>query len=1048
MKIANFSIKKPVTVTSMFFLIIIMGLMAYKDLAVDLYPNVSFPIVTIVTVYPGSGPQEIEELVTKPIEKELSTISGIKKVSSTNKEGLSQVTAEFSMDTDIKFAEQQIKDRVSSIRGKLPEGIENPLFRTIDPSDQPVLILSMVADLGPAELYDLADNNIRPLIEQVKQVGFVDVVGGRKREIKVDLDRKKLLEARLSATQVSNQIALSGLSIPAGKIGNNSSEMVIRTSGQYDTPEAIAKTVVSFYGNENAVRVSNVAKVSEGLEEEKTRNYVNGKTSISFMVYRQSGANTVQVANQVKERVESLNKEFSTQIKGFKILVDRDGARPIRANVDDVIETIAIGILLVIIVVYFFLGNMRSTIITGIAIPNSLIGALILMLMMGFSINIMTLLAMSLAVGLLIDDAIVVRENIFRHLEEGMSPLKAAVKGTAEVQGAVIGVSLTILAVFVPIAFIQGIVGQFFKEFGLTVAFIIIISTADALIMAPMMSTYFAGPLHVEPKNFFTRFMRKLVKEFDRFQGWLEKIYDKSITITLKHKKTVLFVSFAIAIGSIIVAKYVDKTFIPPADNGEMEIKLDLPAGATLLAMDAVATKLDKDLRSLSEIAKTVVTVGGQNGEPNEASIFVALVPKKERELNTIDLKEKIRKEILPKYASSNPNILEASGTGGGGSQPFQVSLVGNDLSSIKSVSDALVAELKKSPHLQDVSSSYRSGKPEFQVKINRDRADAYGISTNIVGSELRTQIEGFIPAVLRRNGNEYDIRVRMTDKDRDLESSFREIFVPNINNRLVKLADVAEGVRLEGPSTIQRQNRGRVVTVSGGINPNGNGLAAGMEEVKKIFDSGKIKLPPGTRYMFAGEAESFMELAQNMLIAIAMAVLLIYIVLACLYESFITPITIMLVIPLAACGAIYALAMFGKSIDLYSIIGCILLMGIATKNSILLVEYIQQLEEEGMETTKAIIKACVVRLRPILMTALALIAGMVPLAIGLNEASSQRTSMGVAVIGGTITSTILTLFVIPAVYDYMLKFGSWVNRIAYKVLSKPSKEDLLEIDN
>ncbi|MCB9092337.1 MAG: efflux RND transporter permease subunit [Halobacteriovoraceae bacterium] len=1031
MNIPSFSVKRPVTVICIFILSLIMGGISFNKTGVDLYPDVSFPIVSVTTFYTGASPTEIESLVTKPLEDDLSTLSGIKSVKSTNKEGVSSIVVEFTMETDIRFAEQKVKDRVSGIRYKLPDDIDEPIIKTFDPADTPIIVLTMSADIEDAQLYDLADKEIRPLLEQVNNVGLVEIIGGRKREIQVELNRNKLTQYEISATQISNRLSTVGKNIPAGKIKSELQESTIRTIGEFETLADIQKTIVSFFGNEVAVKLSDVAKVKDGLEDVKSKTYVNGQKALSLQVFKQSGSNTLEVAENIKKKAAELQEQFSQKVKGFDLSIVRDAGKPIKANVDDVKETILIGIILTVIVVFFFLGSFRSTIITGIAIPNSLIASFILMFWAGFTLNIMTLLAISLAIGLLIDDAIVVRENIFRHLEMGKNPMRAALEGTLEVESAVIATSLTILAVFGPIAFMDGMVSQFFKEFGLTICFIIIISTIDALGMAPMLSAYFAGKKE-RPNSLIFKPFNWMIDKFNIIQLGLEKIYEKLLKITLKIPKTVLFIALLICIGSFFVAAIVPKTFTPPQDTGEFVVTLELEPGVSLQKMNTLAIQVDETIRSFKEVNRTVVTVGGTSGETNQAEIFIQLVNYSQRKKNTTEFKNIIR-EAVSKYPEGSPKVLDGGGLGGA-QQPFMVNIIGTNLDDIKKTADALYEKIKNHPDLQDVSTSSKEGSPEVQVEINRQKGEGLGISSNLVGMELRTLIEGTTPAVFRENGDEYNIRVRLQESDRDLKEGYSKILVPNINQRLVRLKDIASIKDVQGPSSILRQDRGRYITVSANIHSEGSGLAKPMQDVKNLFKSKEIMLPPGVRYEFYGQAENFQEMAENMGFAIILAIVLIFLVLSSLYESFITPFTIMLVIPLAACGAIYALGIFGSTLDLFSIIGCILLIGVATKNSILLIEYTEQLESEGMPIQEAIIKAGTVRLRPILMTAFSLIAGMLPLAIGLNEASSQRTSMGIAVIGGTITSTFLTLLVVPAVYQYIEKFKQWIHK---KVISR-----------
>lgn len=1031
MNLSALAIKRPIFISCIVLLMLAVGYLSFKKLAVDLFPNITFPIVNVTTPYPGTGPAEIETLVSKVIEDEMSNIPGIKNLSSINREGLSIVIAEFTQETDVKYAEQQVRDRVSSARSKLPSDIKEPIIRKIDPSDQPILTIALTADLPMGKLFDLADDTIRPKMEQVPSVGLVEVQGGRKREIQVKLDRNKLKAHELSAMTVSNRIAAAGQNIPVGKYDTSGKETTFRTLGEFASPQEIGKTIVSFFGSDVPVTVNDLGQVVDTLEDEKSRAFHNGKPTLLLRIYRQSGANTVEVSDHIKKRVISLNEELSSNPGSPKLKVIFDGAKAIRANVDDVKESIYIGILLTVIVVFFFLGNIRSTIITGLALPNSLIGAFILMASAGFSINVMTLLALSLTVGLLIDDAIVVRENIFRHIEMGKKPMQAAYEGTQEVTLAVIATTLTVIAVFGPIGFLQGMVGKFFKEFGLTICFAMAISLFDALTVAPMLSAYFAGNVHLPPKNtLWGKTAGRFVRSFDDFQSWLEARYVSTLRWTLKHPFFVILSAVAIFIGSIIATRSVPKTFLPAQDMGEFQVMLDMPPGTSLDAMTQVAHQVDEVIRANPEVRDTITTVGGQNTPVNEAQFLVNLVPTHDRSINTTDFKERIRTQ-LKKFQFANPRVQDVDMVAAG-LRPFNLNISGTNLIELEAYAQKVFMRLKEHPGLKDVDISYRPGKPEFQIKLDTTRAEKLGVSTVSAGMELRTQVEGITPAVFRENGREYHIRVRLLDAQRNIQNTFAESYVPNINQNLIRIKDIAQGTSTEGPSQINRQNRARYIRISGDITPGGVGMASVMKDTSDLLEN-ELKLPPGFNYRFVGQAENFKELGQNMLIAVILGTLFIYLVLASLYESFVTPFTIMLVLPLAACGAFYALFITRQSLDLFSMIGCVMLLGVATKNSILLVDYINQLIEQGKERSEAILIAGKNRLRPIIMTSVALIVGMLPVAIGLNEASRQRVSMGIAIIGGLISSTALTLVVTPASFIYIDRFQKWMRSLFKK---------------
>lgn len=1024
MNLSELAIKRPIFITCIVLVMLAVGYRSMRTLGVDLFPNVTFPVVVVTTVYPGASPDEIETLVSKPVEDEVSTISGIKRLSSNNLEGVSQVIAEFTLETDVKYAEQQIRDRVSSAKRNLPKDIDEPVIRRIDPGDQAILILSLNAGLNDQKLFDLADNVIKPRFEQISQVGLVEVIGGREREIHVELDRRKLKQYEISASQVAQRLNAAGENVPVGKVNQGQQELSFRSLGQFKKVSDIEKTIVNFFGSDVPITVANVGRVTDTVKDETSRAFVNGQKSVFILVYKQSGANTIAVAKNVLKQMDNINKTMADKEGKPSLQLIRNASVWIEANVTDVEESIFFGIFLAVIVVYFFLASGRSTIITGLALPNSLIGAFILMALAGFTINIMTLLALSLSVGLLIDDAIVVRENIFRHIEMGEDPETAARVGTKEVTLAVIATTFTVLAVFGPVGFLKGVVGQFFKEFGLTICFAMLISLFDALTVAPMLSAYFAGkPQHAGDGNgIWAKTVGRLVRGFSNFQDWLEALYVKILHWVTRRPLATLGLSLVVFILAVATVKFVPKTFLPAQDAGEFMVAYDLPPGASLDETSRVGQVLDEELRKNKEVRLASLIVGGDNSQSNTGQIFVSLVKAKERKENTSQIKARVREQLKP-YAKYNLAVKDFDAVGGG-QRPFNLNVVGNDQVKLEEYANKIFAIAKKHPGLLDVDINYRPGKPELQVAIDKNRADKLGVSTSQAGTELRTQIEGIQAAKFREGGEEYDIRVRLQDDQRNLRENFNETYVPNINYNLIRLRDVANAVEARGPSKITRQDRSRYIQIQADITP-GKGMGDVMADLDKAIKE-DVKLPPDMRYAYVGQAENFQELGESMGTAMLFGVLFIFLILASLYESFVTPFTIMLALPLAMCGSFVALAITGESLNIFSMIGVIMLLGVATKNSILLVDYANQRVNEGMDRAQAVIEAGKTRLRPILMTTMALIAGTIPIALGLNEASRQRTSMGVAIIGGLVSSTLLTLLVVPAAFEYIDRYRVW----------------------
>lgn len=1038
MNLASFSIKRPVFIICVVVLMLVMGVMSLFNMSVDMFPEVTFPTVTVQTIYTGASPQDMEKLVSKVIEDELGSLNGLDKLYSQNAEGVSYVILTFKIGTDIKDMMQEIRQRLGNIRNKLPDDIKEPVLRKFDPADQPVAILSITGDKKPAEMYDLADQLIKNQFETISGVGLVQIIGGRKREVQVLVDKNKLQDRQLSLVQISEKIKNTSKDVPVGTLKNLANETVVRANGEFSSVEAIKDVNVNFIGSDKAVKLSSIAEIVEGLEDETAdfvfRSKVDGfkaKPAISLNVYKQSGSNTVKIVDLVKAKIGKVNDLLKEKGIHAEVSMVRETSRPIRLNIADVNESIWIGIALCTVVVFFFLGSFKSTFITAMALPNSLLGGFVIMYLSGFTINILTLLALSLAVGLLIDDAIVVRENIFRHIEMGKTAKQASIDGTKEVTQAVIATTLVVISVFGPIAFMSGVVGQFFKQFGLTVVFTMLISLFDAFTVAPMLSTYLAakGDHHRG-----SGIIASILNTFDRMQSGLENKYEVAVRWVLNHRGVVLVIAGFIFIASLALTALIPKNFLPAADNGEFNVAIELPVGTSLVETKKITREIEEIVLKNPSVELLSTTTGYSNRpEANKATIYTRLVPRKERKGNTTLVKSEIREALKP-YEGRAFIAVSDIDIGGGAQKILQLSIRGDDLEQLSNYVEKLKPRIEKIKGLTDVDTNYRTGKPEFQVVFDRQKSESLGVSTVIAGAELRARLEGNVPATYRVNGNEYDIRLRLREEDRDLKKQFNSTRVPNVNFNMIPLEKVAEGKEVKSYSQINRLNKGRYIMIDANLGPGGNLGDIRTEIVNLMTKDGEFKTPSGISFEFLGQAEDMKELMQNMVLAMGLGVLLIYLVLSSLYESFITPLTILLALPLAITGAFGGLALTGKSLDIFSMIGLIMLMGVVAKNSILLVDYTHVLMEEGVERGVALIKASKTRLRPILMTSLALIAGTIPIAIGLNEASAQRTSMGVAIIGGLFSSTFLTLLVVPAAFGFIDDFRIWLNKIVKKV--------------
>lgn len=1040
MNIAKLSIKRPIFISSIVILIIVIGMVSLNRLGIDLFPPIDFPVVTVMTSYPGASPEEIEKLITKPLEEQISTISGMKRLSSRNMEGFSAVIAEFTYETDVRYAEEKMREKVALARNELPDDLlDEPVVRQFDFTDQPVQTLAVTADLPPTELYDLVKERIKPILDQVDGVGEVRLSGGTRREIQIELDRNKLNAYEISAFAIANQLRNAGANVPIGKHDRGEKSVLYRTIGQYENIDQIKKTVVSFAGDvANSVTVEKLGTVRDGAEEMETmamlyypteessaqpgffKRLFSGekkkpvkremKPCIILDVFKQSGANTIAVADGITGRLDRINEVIKTSKGNPKLVFVYETAKYIRRNVDDVQETMIIGIILAVVVVYLFLGNIRSTIITGIAIPNSILGAFVLMYFMGFTINMMTLLALSLSVGLLVDDAIVVRENIFRKLEGGMHPFEAAEAGTTEVMLAVIATTMTIIAVFLPIGFLSGIVGRFFKQFGLAVVFAMGVSLFDALTVAPLLSGYFAGS-GKKSKNI-------VVRNFDRFQDWLDATYRRMISFSLNHPVIIIVVTGIVFLGSLLAFGALKKTFSPDPDEGEFLVNIEMPPGTSLEGTKDVAMRIAEKMKKIPELNHMSIQVGNDSGEYNKASLGVFMVPRSARKRESDTLKLEIR-NYLKEYSFARASVDNFTRISGGGSnKPFMLALKCDDLDVLNAYAEKTAGRLQRIPDLIEVSYDYQIGKPELQVRLKEQKMQMLGVTNKMAGMELRYHIDGGVVGKFHDSGLEYDVRMRLKPEQRDLRQSYRETRVPNIQYKTIPLTAVADVVEATGPSKILRQDRSRVILISANLSP-GGAVGNAIDKTVKYLTKDN-PMPPGVSYAFVGQADAFKDMVVNIITAFVLSLIFIYLVLASLYDSFITPVTILLALPPALSGAFLALFVTGKLLDMFSMIGMIMLMGLVTKNSILLVDFALEGVRSGLSRKEAITRAGMIRLRPILMTTFAMLAGTAPVALGIGEAAKYRTGMGVVIMGGLIISTLITLIVVPAVFEYI----------------------------
>ncbi len=1059
MNIAELSIKRPIFIACIVLLMVITGIIGLKRLNVELFPPIDYPVITVTTFYSGATPEEIEKLVSKPLEEQISIISGLKKLTSHNMDGVSIVIAEFTLETDIRYAEEKMREKVMLARPNLPDDLEKePLVRQFDfVSGAPVITLALTADLSPQEMYDLANEKIKPMLETEEGVGEVRIIGGTRREIQVELDLNKLNAYDISAIEIGNQLKSAGANIPVGDYDSGKTSTLYRTIGEFKSVDQIRNTVVSFAGEiSSSITLDRLGTVRDAAEDPKTissiyyprekaaggdkgkffskndrtRTVRENRPCILIDIFKQSGSNTVAVVDRVNKKMGKVNLFLNGAGGNPRIVNIYDLAQDIRSNIEDTNMTMIFGIILTFVVVYIFLGNMRSTVITGLAIPNSLLGAFVLMYAMDFSINMMTLMALSLTVGLLVDDAIVVRENIFRKIESGMTARKAALAGTKEVMLAVIATTITILAVFLPIGFLQGIVGRFFRQFGLTVVFAMAISLFDALAVAPLLSAHYAGKGE--------KAANVIVRKFESFQRLLDRLYSKALSFSIARPLIIVVITTAVLAASITSFMFVKKTFFSESGENQHLINLELAPETNLRQTYETAMEIAAKIEKIPEVDYISVQAGNPEGEKNVASIGVFLLKNRDGKKSNVDVKEEMR-GILAGYGNIKSSVDYFSRVGGGQDKPFIMQLKGDDLDMLLEYSEKLIERLKKIPDLVEVVSSHSKGKPEYRVVLNEQKMKMLGVTHKTAGQELRYHVGGEIVGKLRDKGLEYDIRMRLKPEQRNLEKYYNTTRVPNVHMKLIPLSTISKGEEGTAPAKILRQDRTRIVQITANLSPDG-AVGSAINSLNDIFKN-DLPLPDGVTYGFEGDADIFQDTVDNILLAFFLSIVFIYLALASLYESFVTPFTIFLALPPALSGAFLALFVTGKQMDLMAMIGLVMLLGLVTKNSILLVDFAVERVAAGMSRKEAIAEAGRLRLRPVLMTTFSTVAGTLPMALGIGEAARYRVSMGTALIGGIIVSTVITLVVVPALFEYIDIFREFIeNRLGGNGKDKKKK--------
>src|SRR6266850_4526911 len=1021
-KLAEICVRRPVFATMIILSITVVGLFSYRSLGVDLFPKIDLPTITVTVINPGASPQEVETEITDKIEGAVNTVSGIDELRSTSLEGVSQVFITFLLEKNADVAAQEVRNKVDLIVNDLPETAEVPIVQKLDTDATPVLRIAVSAPRSLREVTDIADKQIKRLIEPLNGVGNVEIVGGRQREIEIWVDPDKMRAFNVSAADVANAVKLQNMELPGGRVEAGQREFTVRTMGRIPNPAEFNNLVVATHGP-YAVKLSDIGYVEDGAEEQRTEARLNGQPAVTLVVSKQSGQNTVAVADAVKARLEelkpSLPRDVKTQIVGDQTIF-------IKAALDAIQLHLIEGSILAAIVVFVFLWSFRSTFIAAIAIPTSIIATFGLMAAMGFTLNQITMLALTLMVGIVIDDAIVVLENIFRFIEEkGMPPFQAAIEGTREIGLAVTATTLSLLAVFLPVGFMAGIVGRFMSSFGFTSSFAIAVSLLVSFTLTPTLAARLIkrsddateGPVDrsLEPADHGSK--------QSRFYRPIDRAYTRMLEWSMTYRWVIVVACVLVILSILPLFKYVGKNFLPVDDQSQFEVNVRAPEGYTLAATSALSERIAEDLRKLPGVTDTLITIGaGQQQQVNLASIYIKLTPIEERKETQNNLMMRARSEVLGKYLKEYPEKLRTSvnqvaAISGGGNRNSDIQYVigGPDLNKLSKYTADLLKKMATIPNVVDVDSTLIVGKPELRVVIDRARAADLGVKVGDIAQALNTLVAGEKVSTFNAGRDQYNVRVRSTGEYRASAEGLKRMIVGSTKNGWVSLDNLVRIDPGTGPSAIDRLNRERQVTLLANVLPGGS-QAEVVARLKEFVD--QENMGPGYASATTGRARELGRSAYYFMLAFSLSFIFMYMVLAAQFESFIHPVTILLTLPLAIPFGILALLLTGQTVNIFSGLGLLLLFGVVKKNAILQIDHTNELRSHGLSRYDAIIQANRDRLRPILMTTIALVAGMMPLIVSSGPGAGTNRSIGVLVVGGQSLCLLLTLLAVPVFYS------------------------------
>ena len=1034
------SLKNPVFATMVMLAIVVLGLFSYQRMQVDQFPNIDFPVVVITAEYPGASPEIVESEVTKKIEEGVNSIAGISALTSRSYEGQSVVIIEFQLHIDGRKAAEDVREKISSIRPLFRAEVKEPRVLRFDPSSRAIWSVAVLPDaskgkMSAVELTNWADQVLKKRLENVRGAGSVTLVGGTKREINVYLNPQAMESLGVTADQVVNAVRSENQDLPVGAIRSLTQERVVKIDARMKRPEDFGQIIVA-RKNGSPITVNQVARIADGAQEIDSLALYNGQRTLLLTVQKAQDENTIGVVDGLNKTIADMQGVIPP---GTRLELITDGSRPIRVAVENVRRTLFEGALLTILIVFLFLNSWRSTVITGLTLPISIIGTFLFMNIFGFTINMITLMALSLCVGLLIDDAIVVRENIVRHVQMGKSSYQASMDGTREIGLAVLATTFSIVAVFLPIGFMGGIIGKFFHEFGITIVAAVLISMFVSFTLDPMLSSIWHDPSidvagkKVSYDTFYDKTIGRVTSWFDRATESLSQGYQNILRWALIHKLATLALALVIFVTSIFMVPLLGTEFVPKADFSETTLNFYTPVGSSLEATEAKARQVEAIVREFPEVKYTLATLNTGNAQGKiYASLYIRLVDRKARTRSVDQMSGVLRDRLrqVPGITVTHVGLLDSVG----GNKQVEFSLQGPDLKELERLSQVVASKIRGIPGLVDLDSSVKADKPVIEVNVRRDAASDLGLSVSQIAASLRTLVAGQTVGNWRAPDDQtYDVNVRLAPDARnspqDLERMpFTSTAMGNNadgSTRIVRLNQVASIRESTGPNQINRRDLAREVA----INANVYNRSAGEVSNDIRTALAGVSFPPGYRYQFSGSTKNMAESFGYAISALIMAVLFIYMILASQFKSFLQPLALMTSLPLTLIGVVLALLLFRSTLSMFSVIGVVMLMGLVTKNAILLVDFAIRMREQGFERSEALLEAAKVRLRPILMTTLAMIFGMVPLAFALTEGSEQRAPMGQAVIGGVITSSLLTLVVVPVTYCYLDDLGQWFKR-------------------